>query len=199
MTILIGVDLSLFETGVALWSQARGMSVYSIKTRPPSDPERWHVIVQDIMKSIKDYRTSVAEDVVAVVEGPIYNSPSRSVLELAYVRAVLLYRFYLDGGILTIDGFDPSVSRLGYVKECSGVSPSKLKLYISGNGKATKQRVMANVRNILNVSVDNHNEADAVALLAMAMDRYGVALAKLPDIQRKALEGLHWPEIQVDN
>lgn len=75
------------------------------------------------------------------------------------------------------------------------VSPTSLKLYAAGNGKADKPDVRAAVERRYGVSVANDDEADALTLAAMGADVYGAPLAPAPEDQRQALRSADWPVI----
>jgi crossover junction endodeoxyribonuclease RuvC len=86
------------------------------------------------------------------------------------------------------------------------VAPATLKVYATGSGatsgenKVTKTQVMAEVfatyGGLLNIPQDD-NACDALVMLAMVLDQYGQPLAEVPQIRRRALAAVDWPELAV--
>jgi crossover junction endodeoxyribonuclease RuvC len=75
-----------------------------------------------------------------------------------------------------------------------------VKQYATGAGNADKPTVLAAVIATYGrlLHVGTHDEADAVSLLASALDHYGQALAEVPASHRKALAGTQWPDLPMN-
>jgi Holliday junction resolvasome RuvABC endonuclease subunit len=73
------------------------------------------------------------------------------------------------------------------------VPPPTLKVYATGDGKASKEQVQESVERRYGISLANDNEADALTLAAMAADAYGTPLAEAPRECRRALTSVTWP------
>lgn len=95
---------------------------------------------------------------------------------------------------------------LGYVLRCAlhecgiryvDVPPSSLKRYATANGNANKQAMVAEAVRRLGYDGSDDNEADALWLRQMALDRYGLPCASMPALNRSALEGVDWPALEV--
>jgi Holliday junction resolvasome RuvABC endonuclease subunit len=73
------------------------------------------------------------------------------------------------------------------------VTPSQLKQYAAGSGKATKTEMVVNARERLGYTGFDDNEADAVWLRAIGHAMLGEALVDLPAKNKKALTKLDLP------
>lgn len=78
------------------------------------------------------------------------------------------------------------------------VPPNALKKYATGKGNAAKEAVLAAAIRRLEYEGDDHNEADALWLLAMATDFYGwwPSEKPVPESHRAALKAVTWPEMR---
>ncbi len=95
------------------------------------------------------------------------------------------------GGVIRLALFDASLTFVD-------VPPASLKKYATGKGNAPKEEVLAAAIRRLRFEGHDHNEADALWLLTMALDRYGAAgLPEMPKAHRVALEGVQWPEVTL--
>ncbi|BCJ45351.1 hypothetical protein GCM10010168_86200 [Actinoplanes ianthinogenes] len=76
---------------------------------------------------------------------------------------------------------------------------TKVKTYATGNGGAKKDVVLAAMiaRYGSRLHIGTDDEADAMSLLAAALDAYGQPLADVPDSHRRALSGVEWPKLAV--
>jgi crossover junction endodeoxyribonuclease RuvC len=76
------------------------------------------------------------------------------------------------------------------------VSPAGVKQYATGKGNASKDLVLASViRRFPAVEVSGNDEADALVLAAMGADHCGQPMAEMPELHRKALRKVLWPEV----
>lgn len=74
------------------------------------------------------------------------------------------------------------------------VSPGTLKVYATGDGRATKEDVVQQVQKRRpDVTFRGNNEADALTLAALGLDHLGHPPVDLPKTHRRALDAVHWP------
>lgn len=78
------------------------------------------------------------------------------------------------------------------------VNPSALKKYATGKGNAPKESVLAAAIRRLDYGGDDHNDADALWLLTMALDHYGLETARVPEAHRAGLVAVQWPTIRSE-
>lgn len=79
----------------------------------------------------------------------------------------------------------------------ASVAPTALKKYSTGKGNAKKERVLVEAVKRLQYDGSDHNVSDALWLLHMAFDHYGIpGRVKMPKIHREALAKVAWPEIR---
>ncbi|MCX5229717.1 hypothetical protein [Streptomyces sp. NBC_00233] len=165
--LVIGLDLSLTSTGVA----GEGWTS-RIRTKTTGD-HRLQYLMGEIVSFIR------AADLV-VMEGPSYgHSGPRYHEDLAGLR--VLVRQYCHR------------HNIPYAV----ISPSSLKLYAAGYGKAAKGEVRSAVADRYGIHTEGaarYDEADAYAAMAAGMDWLGYPLAEVPEKCAKALDGAKWPE-----
>lgn len=92
------------------------------------------------------------------------------------------------GGIMRMTLFD-----LGF--PFVDVAPASLKKYATGKGNAGKELVLVEAVKRLDYQGSDNNEADALWLLEMAMDHYGIVESLVPKGHRAALEKVDWPAL----
>lgn len=171
--VVIGLDLSLRSTGIAgaHWAETlHGPKLADDAT----DAERW--------RRIRRMRWLVVEHLgepdLVVLEGPSYGSNDPSADE----RDALWW--LVRGALVTRE------------IPVAKVAPATLKVYATGNGRAKKADVLADVRGRRpDVPLANDNEADALVLAAMGLDHLGQAPVELPQTHRRALDGVRWPAL----
>lgn len=73
------------------------------------------------------------------------------------------------------------------------VSPASVKKYATGRGNADKFAMLAAASARLGYAGESPDEADALWMLAMALDQHGQPLAALPALNRSALAAVAWP------
>ncbi|MGH6920762.1 MAG: crossover junction endodeoxyribonuclease RuvC, partial [Geminicoccaceae bacterium] len=73
------------------------------------------------------------------------------------------------------------------------VAPASLKRYASGRGNASKADVLVAAVKRLGYTGSSDDEADALWLLAMALDQYDEIRSPVPKAQREALSRVGWP------
>ncbi|MEU0207402.1 hypothetical protein [Streptomyces canus] len=77
------------------------------------------------------------------------------------------------------------------------VPPSSLKLFFAGYGKASKAQMRAAAEQVFGRTFEGpgaNDECDGFALAAIGCEWLGFPLADVPEVQRKALAGVQWPE-----
>jgi Holliday junction resolvasome RuvABC endonuclease subunit len=154
--IILGLDLSLRKTGVAvIWNS--GHETFLIE--PPEELReggRLLYIERELRAVVNAYEPNYA-----VIEGYSYGS--------------LTGQFALGevGGIarLVLTGND-----IPYVI----VPPTSLKKYVTGNGNATKIVMALQVQRELDLSIHDDNECDAYCLAALGSHVFELDLVKFP-------------------
>lgn len=77
------------------------------------------------------------------------------------------------------------------------IPPSSLKKYLTGKGNADKDLMLSTASRRFDRTLNN-DEADALALWAMAMDAYGQSVLSVPESHREALMAIEWPVVRRD-
>ena len=114
---------------------------------------------------------------LAVIEGYSFGSTGRSLFQIGEL-----------GGVVRLMLHDAEIP---FVE----VSPSSVKKYATGRGNAGKAEVLIAARERLAYPGTNDNEADALWLLEMARDHYGLTEPRVPKANREALVKIDWPEV----
>lgn len=188
---VVGADLSLTSTGVS-----DGQSLHAFRTGPEDPIEHrldhlvWNVarFVMAPTMSGEWFEDGKPADLV-VIEGPAFSRNMQTGHEelaaLRYMVRVQLARMGVPFAI---------------------VSPSALKSYTAGHGRATKQQMLAalGVRHGLDLSMHlvkdgRYDMADGYALAAMGYDRVGQPIpANGAPAPRKPLLSVDWPDLISD-
>ncbi len=167
---LAALDLSLTATG---WARDGAVGVISPPGRVGKGTARLAWLRETLLERVD------GADLV-VIEGYSFHSRGRGTI----ARAEL-------GGVIRLALHD---RRIPWVE----VSPSSLKRYATGKGNSPKEAVLASAIRRLGYPGHSDDEADALWLLAMARDHYGLPGAPaMPKAHREALEGVDWPEVPV--
>ena len=181
---IIALDLSLTGTGIAATHTRLGEPRLWCTTvaprRRPSETAIDHGRLHEIITRIT-ILAAMQPDLV-VIERPLQRSgQGETSIRLAELHGAIKHWLWCR--------------QIKYVD----VNLAKVKTYATGNGGAKKHEVQAAVTatygRLLHISTDD--EADAVTLLAMALDAHGQALAEVPDSHRRALAGIVWPALAV--
>jgi crossover junction endodeoxyribonuclease RuvC len=182
---IVALDLSLTGTGIAVTHDQVQQPRLACRTITPRKRDR--------RANIIDHER--LHDVFGAVAGALNSRPDLTVIEwLPLVKNtgdVALRIAELHGAIkhwLWSKGHR-------YVD----VRPQELKTYAAGNANAPKELVLQRVRERYGKQLHVHtfDEADATALLAMALDAYGQPLAEAPDACRVAVGKVDWPELRA--
>ena len=158
-SLVIGLDLSLTSTGIAIASPAGVEAVTTINTKG-SKTDSWvdrDLRMHDIIGRIHEWILTNRDGLIKgfYVEGPSYGSTTGS----QHDRSGLWWRAYAEWG-----GDAPF-----YV-----IQPQSRAKYATGAGNAGKDKVLAaTVKQFLDVDITDNNVADAVQLAAMGARHQG--------------------------
>lgn len=186
---IVALDLSLTATGIAVTHDQVGEPRLSCRTvsprRRPSRTAIDHVRLHETFAAIA--AAVRCDPHVVVVEWlPQFTGHGDAALRLAELHGAIKHWLFSQ--------------KLTYVD----VRPVHLKQYATGKGNATKQEVReavtARYGRLLHVHTED--EADATALLAMALHAYGQPLKDrdgreipVPNPAAKAVHATVWPEL----
>ena len=175
---VIGIDLSLRHTGVAGAGWTATVVAAPVPLREANIEQRWRRLAR-IRAKLVPFIDSAQ---LVVLEGPAYNQGSDPG---AHERAAL---WWLVVGRCTHREIPLAV-----------VSPSTLKVYATGSGKASKTAVVdAAARRMPHVdTLGDDNAADALWLAAMGLDHLGHPVVDLPKTHRRALASVPWPGVAL--
>ena len=178
----VGLDLSLCSTGL---SDGRYTKV--VQTSP--DTGCLEARLDHIARGVVSFVLADGGADLAVIEGASYGSKGSAVEQLAALRLLVRHRLW----------------RLNI--PFALVAPSTLKLYVTGDGRATKPQMVAAVaaryaHDFAGVKVKDgrYDMADAFGLAAMGYDQSGHALldrATTPD--RTSLTSVTWTVLYSDD
>lgn len=186
MTMVVGIDLSLASTGIAIiypdnsappWVcriESKGRKEATLGERQKRLANLVHQISNVVLQDWP--RNSPAP--LIVVEGPSFGQARQGG---QHDRAGLWW--------MAVDRF----TTLGFpVVE---VPPATRAKYATGKGNAAKDIVLAAViRRYLNVAVTGNDEADALVLAAMGARHLGQPVEEsLPQINLAAMDAVRWP------
>ncbi len=185
---VIGLDLSVAATGLARTHSSDGELRLScntlataqspLKQRPNTmDHRRVKQIIGYVMKACR-----MRPDVVAI-ELPLLVDKGDYSLRAAELHGAIKHWLFCQ--------------RIPYVD----VHLTHVKMFATGDGNADKPTVHAAMQARYGtlpepwkgVAVANHNEADALSLLAMTLYAMGEPLADVPETHRRALDSYAWP------
>lgn len=188
---IVALDLSLTATGIAVTHDQVGEPRLACRTVSPRkrpsptiiDHVRLHETFQAIAAAL-----NCRPDLVVVEWLPAVSGTGGVPLRLAELHGALKHWMYAKGH--------------RYVD----VNPSHLKQYATGKGNAKKELVRAEITARYGglLHIGSSDEADAVALLALALDVYGRPLTdehgwaiEVPQAHRGALAAAkkEWPEL----
>jgi crossover junction endodeoxyribonuclease RuvC len=182
---IVALDLSLTATGIAVTHDQVGEPRLSCRTVTPRkyptpnviDHQRLHATFGAIAAAV-----NCKPDLVVIEWLPQFAGHGGTALRLAELHGAVKHWLWAHG--------HPYVD----------VKPQHLKTYAAGYGNATKQAVReavtARYGRLLHIHTED--EADAVTLLAMALDVYGQALVDVPAAHRKAIaQSSLWPTLDT--
>lgn len=175
---VIGLDLSLTSTGLAAAGTAPAGGVYSATTRAIRPKkltgyERLRYIKHEVRSTV----VQCLPDLV-VVEGPSFGSVGKGQHE--------------RGGLWWM--VTEAIDALGI--PIAVAPPTTIKKYATGAGggpNAGKDQVLLAASRRFDWFAGGNDEADALWACAMGADHVGEPLVAMPQLNRKALEGVDWP------
>lgn len=176
---VVALDLALAAAGIAQSHNGYAEAGPFCRTYQPrtTGHERVHDLTVQVAAACQ------CQPQLAVIERP-WIGEDKATLPLADLHGVIKQWLWYQG--------------IPYVY----VVGATLKVYATGDGRASKDDVVRAVRLTYGYllggpsGVADHNAADAFVLLAMALDHYGHPLADLPDSHRRAIKSVQWPEIR---
>jgi crossover junction endodeoxyribonuclease RuvC len=186
---VVGIDLSLTCTGIAVPGYDPNVQGYTVAIKKPSGqrPEngwselrrlRWmrSRVLAEVRRFSGGVDSGFSCPVLVVLEGLAFGSKSPH----AMTRAGLWW--------MVLDGLDamPGVS-------VAVASPASRAKYATGKGNAGKDVVMREVARRFPFFDGGEDEADALVLRSMGLDHLGVPLAEMPKAHRDALAAVGWP------
>lgn len=149
--IICGIDLSIVNTGIAVWDGLR--SCWWTRTiQPPTAEEecldqRIDYVVGTVKKIIR-----LHDPEIIGLEGPAYNKP------------FVAYRLGMVMGALRIWLWQ---NQRPFIE----ISPTAVKKFATGSGKANKLNMIQAAAN-MGIPVNNHHEADAAFLALYIRQHY---------------------------
>lgn len=176
---ILALDMSLTRTGWAVGAARVGLYTTGVIPAPGKEikgVERIDKILRTVLELAE------GKDLV-VFEGYSFGSNMAYAREGAELRGVVCWALWRKG------------------KTVMDIPPSNLKKYATGsdkknaNGDDKKIEVLKAAWDRLGYRGSDHNESDALWLLAMAKDHYGTMLAPVPAHNRGALDKVKWPKI----
>jgi len=174
VTTILAIDPSLASTGLVAWRDGR-FHATTITTRPGDPREHRHHTIAMRILAARDPNGPT----LAVMEARITPPPEavETAMDLAELRGVILHGLHQCG------------------IPVAAVHPGTLKVYATGNGRASKQDMVVAARGRLgaHLFVANDDEADAAWLLALALEFYGQPLCSLPRKNRSSVAKPKWP------
>ena len=184
---IVALDLSLSATGVAATHDHHGepgllaRTVHTARTargQTDMDHVRVNAVLSDVAAAVR------CQPHLVVIEWlPMYDGKGATTLRLAELHGVVKHWLH--------------VKRIRYVD----VHPPEVKMWATGNGNANKtavkERITATYGRLVHVGDDN--QADAVALLTMALAAYGQPVASIHGpSQGRALKNVRWPDLATE-
>lgn len=181
---LVALDLGLAHAGIAVTHDQVGEPRLSCRTVSPRkrpsptvmDHQRAKEIIDSIIVALR------CKPDLVVVEKPLQIAGQGDTsVRLGEIHGAIKH-YLFSKGVLYVD-----------------VNLVHVKQYATGRGNAQKREVLeaviARYGSLLHVHTDH--EADAVSLLAQALDHYGQPLADVPSNHAKAVYGTDWPELKA--
>ncbi|NMW48919.1 hypothetical protein [Mobiluncus curtisii] len=172
---VVGLDLSLTSTGIAVYDTKRGMWRFDNPKTVGHRQDTWAQQTRRVYELAERICAAIPLHTLVVVEGPSYNSVSTSVWE----RAALYYQLTIWLQELEIP--------------IAVAAPKTLKLWATGTGMAGKKSVQNVAEQFVGRKLANNDVADATVLALMGMHRLG--LISPPGVWRaKTVTRIEWPD-----
>lgn len=177
MRILLGLDVSLTSTGIALLDADTTYILDSLKTLPIDGihVERHHKILTALTFHLNWIKENVSEDadIWGVIEGYAYGKdPKRGsqVITLAEIGGLVRYVVWRYTG-------HPLIV----------VAPNTLKLFVTGHGHAKKEQMLLFLFKKYGIEFKNNDEAEAFALAKMGLCCFDEQERSLTDYEKRTV------------
>ncbi len=184
---MVGLDLSLTGTGIAVGVAGQAPTVTTIKSAGAKDATladrvaRLRSIEREISCTLNPHLwegITTPLPALFVIEAPAFASKTGHAHDRSGLWWLLVERLHAWPGIW-------------HVVE---VTPSARAKSATGRGNAGKDEVLAAVvRRYPDVPVANNNEADALVLAAMGSRHLGHPIDNPPKTNLAAMDAVHWP------
>jgi crossover junction endodeoxyribonuclease RuvC len=161
---ILALDLSLSRTG---WATSDGSGVFV-------PPKGWVGMVR-LGWIRNDVIAAASKTDLVVLEGYSYASKGRAIISIAELGGVIRFALFL--------------ANIPFV----AIPPSVLKKYATGHGNAPKAEVLVAAVKRLGYEGSDDNVADALWLLQLALDGYGIGSSPVPKAQRDVAAKIVWP------
>lgn len=172
--IVVGLDLSLISTGIAVSRYPEPLRVRSTGKAGATLAQR-NARLYDVAAQVLKTIENVAPDLV-VIEAPAFDSRTGHQHDRSGLWWMVVQALFADAVPI------------------AEVTTGSLKKYATGKGNAGKDAVIAEtVRRYPDWPIDGNDVADALVLCAMGCDHLGQPLAALPQTYRDALLKVAWP------
>ncbi len=160
--LIIGLDLSLAATGIAIMKEPGQVSLSTVGSNNKLKPEdRLLQIVADIERRLD------GADLVSM-EGLSFGSNDPSAQERSALHWIIRLNMH--------------IRKIPYIV----IPPSTLKKFTCGAGNAKKEMMIREVYRQWKIEAANNNEADAAALAYLGAGKNGL-LANLTKVQKEVL------------
>lgn len=168
--MIIGLDLSLTGTGVAVLQPDGALNLTTLRTPPrPSVEER-------LVEAAGAALSYTQPGDIVIVEGPAMHAMGAAVVQIFGLNMLVRCSLHRRGNQFHV------------------VSPNTLKLFAAGNGHAKKSEMMREVWKRWNVNAADDNQADAAALAYLGACITG-QMAPANDAQRRAVASVLTPKV----
>lgn len=177
MTTIIGVDGALADTGLAIWCDG-AFAVRTLHTAPGGPPEpRWAAIGA----ALWPMATRDPGNTLVVLEGVFVGAKmAGTAIELAMLHGTLRMGLHYRQIPFAV------------------VDVMAVKQYAMGVGRASKREMVAATSRLrLGFNVADDHQADALWLVAMALDQYGAPLCDTSNAGRRAVGRTVWPAFSL--
>jgi crossover junction endodeoxyribonuclease RuvC len=149
----VGLDLSLSSSGLVVLTEDCNILSQKLISSPTKESIEYRIsyIASQIFSEIKQY-----EPHIICIEGLSFGSHGQSVLDLAGLNLFVRTCLYNE-------------SKKFYV-----ISPTTLKKYVTGTGKAKKELMLLKVYKKFGVEFESSDLCDAYTLSRYGLDNYGI-------------------------
>lgn len=174
---VIGLDLSLTATGLAVWDGMADPQIRLHTITPPAKVGRGQRRIYYLRVAIQ-HACTPKPDLVVIEDLPMVHGTGATPLRLAELHGVVKHQLWSTGITYTT------------------MTATQLKKYILGKGSGPgtgKDAVLLETARKYGAvtNIGDNNQADALVLVAAACDHYGVPIGT----HRRATASVTWPNI----